>query len=121
MLVVVVGGDGHEPGHVELPVRVVRAGPRPAVGTQRIEDREGAVSDGRVGREDLREVGPGSAQPLTRLHPPPARVLLLVELVEPAVLDLFLDGDEMPDDLDRRPLAGRGRFRGRGAGRRRET
>src|SRR4029079_13964805 len=57
---------------------------------------------------------------LAGLDPPPPRVLLRLELAEADVPDLLLDGDQVADDLGRRPFPRGGRGPRRRAGRRAE-
>src|SRR5436305_2795739 len=56
--------------------------------------------------EDDLEVRARRTEPLGGLDPPPARMLFRLELTEARLPDLLFHGDEMPNDLDRRPLTG---------------
>src|SRR4051812_38411123 len=58
--------------------------------------------------EDLVQPRAGSSDPLARLDPTPAGVVLGRELPEAPMPDLLLDGDQVTNDLAGRPLAAHG-------------
>ena len=105
VLVVVVEGLLHQAGHVEDAEGLVR--PRPgqpsgpsASSIASVDARAAAC----VARTSSRPA-PGH-RATGRLDPRPAGTVLGLELAEPSLPDQLLDGDQVPDDLARTPLAG---------------
>ena len=106
VLLVVVQGDSHQRGHIEDAERRVATLASPAGIVEGIE-----TGDGHAALAPIDVKGPGKrcslgVVPETGLDPRPIRKLRGLEGRKPRLPDLDLDGDQVQEDLSRRPFGG---------------
>ena len=103
-------------GRAELGAALAAFPDRLSSAARAVADRP--VPDGEWSPEQVVHGQRRLARPGRRLDPPPVRILLGREIVEPREVHLGLDGDEVADDEIRGPLAvGDGPTRRRAGGR----
>ena len=107
MLQVVLVGEPEQAGDIEPSVRLVRTRACPTGFVEGGNPGEGRVAP--VGEQRDGPVDRLAARPVERpgLDPAPVRVATLREVGQPGLEDLALNGDEMEDDLARRPRSSR--------------